>query len=55
MTDSTNFRPLGPEELLEQATHIVMNRFDLEAPQASGMLRIMSEHDMTQMRRSPRR
>ena len=54
MTDSANFGQLWPEELIEQATDIIMNRFDLDPAQALGVLRRMSQHGRTQMCVSPR-
>jgi AmiR/NasT family two-component response regulator len=49
MTDSANSSQLGPEELIEQATDIIMNRFRLDAPQALEVLRRMSQNTRTQM------
>jgi AmiR/NasT family two-component response regulator len=49
MTDSANFSQLWPGELIEQATDIIMNRFDLDPAQALGVLRRMSQHARTQM------
>jgi hypothetical protein len=49
MTDSENFRQFGPGELIEQATDIIMSDFGLDATQALGVLRKMSQHTRTQM------
>ena len=49
MTDSANFGQLWPEELIEQATEIIMNRFDLDSVQALEMLRRMSQHARAEM------
>jgi AmiR/NasT family two-component response regulator len=49
MTDSANSSQLWPEELIEQATGIIMNRFDLDAAQALNVLRRMSQNTRTQM------
>ena len=49
MTDSTDSSQLSPEDLIEQATGIIMNRFDLEAAQALEVLRRMSQNTRTQM------
>jgi AmiR/NasT family two-component response regulator len=49
MTDSANFGQLSREELIEQAMGIIMNRFDLNAAQALGLLRRMSQDTRTQM------
>ncbi|HVQ84200.1 MAG TPA: ANTAR domain-containing protein [Mycobacterium sp.] len=49
MTDSENFRQFGPRELIEQAQDIIMNDFGLDAAQALGVLRKMSQHTRTQM------
>lgn len=49
MTDSTNSSQFWPGDLIEQATGIIMNRFDLDAAQALEMLRKMSQNTRTQM------
>jgi AmiR/NasT family two-component response regulator len=49
MTDSANSSQLSPEELIEQAMGIIMNRFDLDAAQASGLLRRMSQDTRMRM------
>jgi AmiR/NasT family two-component response regulator len=49
MTDSTNQSQLWPEDLIEQATAIIMNRFHLDAAQALEVLRRMSQNTRTQM------
>ena len=49
MTDNTNSDLLWPGELIEQATSIIMNRFNLDAERALEMLRIMSQNTRTQM------
>ena len=49
MTDSASFSQFRPEELIEQATDIIMNRFDLDAAQALGVLRRMSQDSRTHM------
>jgi hypothetical protein len=49
MTDSSNSSHLWPEVLFEQATGILMNRFDLDAEHALQVLRKMSQNTRTQM------
>ena len=49
MTDSTNSSQLSPEDLIEQATGIIMNRFHLDAAQALEVLRRMSQNTRMQM------
>jgi len=49
MTGSTNSSQLSPEDLIEQATRIIMNRFHLDAAQALEALRRMSQNTRTQM------
>ena len=49
MADSTNSSQLSPEDLIEQATGIIMNRFHLDAAQALEVLRRMSQNTRTQM------
>ena len=49
MTDNTNSDLFRPEDLIEQATCIIMNRFDLDAAQALEVLRRMSQNTRTQM------
>jgi AmiR/NasT family two-component response regulator len=49
MTDSANFSQLWPGELIEQATDIIRDRFDLDAAQALAVLRTMSQNTRTQM------
>jgi AmiR/NasT family two-component response regulator len=49
MADSANSSQLSPEELIEQAIGIIMNRFDLDAAQALGLFRRMSQDTRTQM------
>ena len=49
MTDSTDSSQLSPEDLIEQATGIIMNRFHLDAAQALEVLRRMSQNTRTQM------
>jgi hypothetical protein len=49
MTDSINVGQLSPEDLIEQATGIITNRFHLDAAQALAVLRRMSQNTRTQM------
>jgi AmiR/NasT family two-component response regulator len=49
VTDDTNPELLWPEDLIEQATSILMNRFDLDAVRALEVLRRMSRNTRTQM------
>jgi hypothetical protein len=49
MTDSSDSSQLWPEVLFEQATGILMNRFDLDAAHALQVLRKMSQNTRTQM------
>jgi AmiR/NasT family two-component response regulator len=49
MTDSANSSQLWPEELIEEATGIIMIAFDLDAAQALRVLRRMSRNTGVQM------
>jgi hypothetical protein len=49
MIDSADSSQLSPEDLIEQAAGIIMNRFDLDAAQALEVLRRMSQNTRTQM------
>jgi AmiR/NasT family two-component response regulator len=49
IVDSTNASQLWPQDLIEQATDIIMNRFDVDAAQALQVLRKMSQNTRTQM------
>ena len=49
VTDNTNSNLLWPEDLIEQATRIIMDRFDLDAVHALELLRRMSRNTRTQM------
>ena len=49
MTDDSNSDLLSPRELIDQATGILMDRFDLDAVQALELLRRMSRNTKTQM------
>lgn len=49
MTDDSISDLLSPRELIEQATGIIMDRFDLDAAQALELLRMMSRNTRTQM------
>ena len=49
MTGSTDSSQLSPEDLIEQATGIIMDRFHLDAAQALEVLRRMSQNTRTQM------
>jgi hypothetical protein len=49
IVDSTNASQLWPGDLIEQATDIIMDRFDLDAAQALQVLRQMSRNTRTQM------
>ena len=49
MTDNSTSDPLRPQELIEQATGIIMDRFDLDPVQALELLRRMSRNTNTQM------
>jgi hypothetical protein len=49
IVDSTNASQLWPGDLIEQATDIIMDRFDLDAAQALQVLRKMSQNTKTQM------
>jgi AmiR/NasT family two-component response regulator len=49
MTDNANSNPLWPDDLIEQATGIIMNRFNLDSAHALEVLRRMSQNTRTQM------
>jgi ANTAR domain len=49
MIDSSDSSQSWPQVLFEQATGILMNRFDLDAAHASQVLRKMSQNTRTQM------
>ncbi len=49
MAGNANLSQLRHEELIEQAADITMNRFDLDAAQALGVLLKMSQHTGTHM------
>jgi AmiR/NasT family two-component response regulator len=49
MIDSTKANQLWPEDLVERAAGIIMNRFDLDAAQALQVLRKMSQNTRTQI------
>jgi AmiR/NasT family two-component response regulator len=49
MTDSSNSSQLWPADLIEQATGIIMDRFDLDAAHAVEVLQTMSRSTRTQM------
>lgn len=49
IVDSANKSQLWPGDLIEQATDIIMNRFDLDAAKALQVLRKMSQNTRTQM------
>jgi ANTAR domain len=49
MTDNTNSDLFRPEDIIEQATSIIMDRFDLNAAQALEVLRRMALNTRTQM------
>jgi AmiR/NasT family two-component response regulator len=49
MTNSTNSHPLSPGDLIEQATGIIMDRFNIDTVRASDVLRKMSQNTSTQM------
>jgi AmiR/NasT family two-component response regulator len=49
MTDSASSRQLSPNNLIEQAKGIIMNRFDLDAAEGLKVLRRMSQDTRTQM------
>jgi AmiR/NasT family two-component response regulator len=50
MTDSANSSQLWPEDLIEEATGVIMIAFDLDAAQALQVLRRMSQNTGVQMR-----
>ena len=50
MTDGGNSSQLWPEDVIEQAREIMMNRFDLDAAQALEVLRRMSRNSKTPIR-----
>jgi AmiR/NasT family two-component response regulator len=49
MTNSATSGQLWPQDLIRQATGIIMNRFDLDAAHALQVLRKMSQNIRTQM------
>ena len=49
MTDNSNSDLLWPQDLIEQATGTIMDRFDLDAVQALEVLRRMSRNTTTPM------
>ena len=49
MTDSANSRQLSPNDLIEQAKGIIMNRFDLDAAEGLEVLRRMSQDTRMQI------
>jgi AmiR/NasT family two-component response regulator len=49
MTDRANSSQCWPAELIEQATEIIMDRFDLDEAQARKALRKVSQNTRTQM------
>jgi ANTAR domain len=49
MTDGSDSSQPWPQVLFEQATGILMNRFDLDAAHALQVLRKMSQNTRTQM------
>ena len=49
MTDNSNSDLPSPQDLIDQATGIIMDRFDLDAVQALELLRRMSRKTKTQM------
>ena len=49
MTHSSNSSQFWPAEVIEQATDIIMDRLDVDAPQALKVLRRMSQNTRTQM------
>jgi hypothetical protein len=49
MKDDSTSDLLSPRDLIEQATGIIMDRFDLDAEQALELLRRMSRNTKTQM------
>jgi hypothetical protein len=50
MTDSANSSQLSPEDLIEEATGIIIIAFDLDAAQALKVLHRMSQNTGMQMR-----
>ena len=49
MTERTTSSQLSPEDIIEQAIGIIMNRVHVDAAQALGVLRRMSEDTTTEM------
>jgi AmiR/NasT family two-component response regulator len=49
MTNNTDSNPFMAKDLIEQATGIIMERFDLDAAGAVAVLRRMSRNTSTQM------
>jgi hypothetical protein len=49
MTENTNSNPFVARDLIEEATGIIMERFDLDAAAAVAVLRRMSQNTSTQM------
>jgi AmiR/NasT family two-component response regulator len=49
MTHSTESNPFVARDLIEEATGIIMERFDLDAAAALAVLRKMSQNTSTQM------
>ncbi|MCW2652319.1 MAG: hypothetical protein JWR32_3295 [Mycobacterium sp.] len=49
MTDNAISDLFWPDDLIEQATGIIMNRFNLDAAHALEVLRRMSQNTRTQM------
>jgi ANTAR domain len=49
MTSNTDSNPFVAEDLIEQATGVLMERFDLDAAGAVAVLRRMSQNTSAQM------
>ena len=49
MTKNTNSNPFVARDLIEEATGIIQERFDLDAASALAVLRRMSQNTSTQM------